>query len=89
MDSYRTPANRMLRIKKSQARRGVDCSVPRSTGQQQVRLSRPKEQELVERRRAGALQRELATDYGINIKTVRAILKRNGAECTAGPSASR
>lgn len=42
-----------------------------------VQLSRQKQLKLVERHRAGALQRELAEAYGIHRTTVAAIVKRH------------
>lgn len=47
--------------------------------QKQVRLSGQQQEELVHRYRAGALQRELAAIYGIERRTVMAILRRHNA----------
>jgi DNA-binding NarL/FixJ family response regulator len=52
---------------------------PDSGNRRAVRLSRQRQSELVERYRAGALQRELAEAYGVNRKTVSAVLRRHGA----------
>ncbi|WP_454165327.1 sigma factor-like helix-turn-helix DNA-binding protein [Gordonia iterans] len=49
---------------------------PQRTKQKQVRLSGQQRQDLVDRYRAGALQRELAAVYGIHVETVRAIIRR-------------
>jgi hypothetical protein len=45
--------------------------------QRQVRLSRQQQAELVDRYKGGALQRELAAIYGIERRTVAAIVKRH------------
>lgn len=50
----------------------------------QVRLSRQRQVELVERYRAGALRRELAKAYGIGTGTVSGNLKRHHASRKLG-----
>lgn len=50
----------------------------------QVRLSRQRQEELVERCRAEVLRRELAEAYGIGTGTVSNILKRHGATQARG-----
>ena len=47
--------------------------------QRQVHMSRQQQLELVERYRAGALQRELAEAHGVHRRTVAGIVKRHGA----------
>jgi len=62
---------------KSQVRARVTALVASSQRQKQVHLSRQQREELVVRRQAGALQRELAAAYGIHVETVRAIIRRS------------
>lgn len=52
---------------------------PQRAQQKQIRLSAEQQRELVDCYREGALQRELATSYGIERRTVGVIIKRHGA----------
>lgn len=66
----------MLEGKKSQFSGGADPSTRHTDHQQQVRLSRQQQDELVERHWAGAFKKELARAYGVHVETVRAIIGR-------------
>lgn len=66
----------MLAGKKSQVSRGAVGVTERRASQNQVRLSRQQQVELVRRHRDGAYKKELARAYGIHVETVRAIIRR-------------
>jgi len=67
-----------------QVRTPIPESAPPPPRQVQVRLSRQRQLELVQRYRAGALRRELAESYGVGTGTVSNILKRHGASRKIG-----
>lgn len=73
------PLAKMLRSEKPLVRRGVAVKDTRAPTRKVVRLSRQRQEELVERYGAGALRRELADAYRIALGTVTEILKRHDA----------
>lgn len=54
------------------------------TRQRQIHLPPARQQELVDRYKEGATQRELAREYGVHRTTVASILERHGAERRRG-----
>lgn len=69
----------MLNGKSSPFIHGGELPRPQRVQQKQVRLSAERKKQLVDRYRAGALQRELAAQYGVNRRTVAEIVKQHGA----------
>jgi hypothetical protein len=67
----------MLKVTKAQVRASLPQEAIAQRSQRHVHLSRQRQLELVERFRAGALQRELAEAYGIHRTTVAAIVERH------------
>ena len=72
LSNYAGPLDRLLHRKFAQ----VSPKEPKRPRQKHVQLSRQKQNELIERFKAGALQRELAEAYGVHRTTVAAILRR-------------
>jgi hypothetical protein len=70
----------MLRRQRAQVSQGLSPDVLKRRSQHQVRLSAEDQATLVDRYRAGAIKKELARVYGINVETVLAIIMRHGAD---------
>ena len=78
--SYLSPQLlRMLNGGSTPFTQASDAATIRKPRQKHVRLSVQRQAELVAKYQAGALQRELAEEYGINRRTVSEIVSRLGA----------